>query len=56
MRKLISFLLVTMTMTVFSQGNRPLSINPEGEAGSRSLTGSYITFDPSVGEIGRAHV
>jgi hypothetical protein len=53
MKKLLTLLLVIISIAAFAQGNKVTSVNPGATAGSRSLTGSYVAFDPSVGgELG----
>jgi hypothetical protein len=49
MKKLFTLLLVIIAVAGFGQGVTKTSVNPDGETGSRSLTGSYVAFDPSVG-------
>lgn len=49
MKKLLTLWLVIITMAAFAQGNKITSINPNAGNGSRSLTGSYVAFDPSMG-------
>lgn len=48
MKKLITMLLTFAALVCFSQGKNAMSVNPDG-ASSRSLTGSYVAFDPTAG-------
>jgi hypothetical protein len=53
MKKLLTLWLVLISIGILAQGSKLASVNPGADVGSRSLTGSYVVFDPSAGgEIG----
>lgn len=49
MKKLLTLWLVIISITAFAQGTKVFSVNPGGIDGSRSLSGSYVAFDPGMG-------
>jgi hypothetical protein len=49
MKKLLSLLFVIVTISVSAQGIAVTGANTDGTNSARSLSGSYVVFDPGVG-------